>query len=102
MLSAVLTWLVIAIVINIGVRHFLKTTPRKMVYNAVFSSPTTSDYVKGYLAGITNVKMYYYVIGDIPTVNWLDANKFHLLNNREDLLKTVDEASRRGAGILHD
>ena len=102
MLSAVLTWLVIAIVINIGVRHFLKTTPRKMVYNAVFSSPTTSDYVKGYLAGITNVKMYYYVIGDIPTVNWLDANKFHLLNNREDLLKTVDEATKRGAGILHD
>ena len=102
MLSAVLTWLVIAIVINIGVRHFLKTTPRKMVYNAVFSSPTTSDYVKGYLAGITNVKMYYYVIGDIPTVNWLDANKFHLLNNREDLLKTVDEATKRRAGILHD
>ena len=102
MISAVLIWLVIAIIINIGVRYFLRTTPRKMVYNAMFASSTTSDYLKGYLAGITNVKMYYYVIGDIPTVNWLDANKFHLLNNREDLLKTVDEATKRRAGILHD
>jgi hypothetical protein len=46
--------------------------------------------------------MYYYVIGDMPTSNWLDANKFHLLNNREDLLKTVDDDIKRGAGILHD
>jgi len=102
MISFLLTWLVIAIVINLGVRYFLKTTPRKMVYNAALINTVTSDYLKGYLAGITNVKMYYYVLGQMPTSNWLDENKFHLLNNREDLLKTVDEDTKRGAGILHD
>ena len=102
MFSTILIWIIIAIVINIGVRHFLKTTPRQMVHNAAFPNSITSDYLKGYLAGITNVKMYYYIIGAMPTANWLDANKFHLLNSREDLLKTVDDTTKRGAGILHD
>ena len=102
MINFFITWLVLAILINIGLRLFLKTTPRKMVYDAMSPNPATSSYLKGYLAGITNLKMYYYILGKMPTTNWLDENKFHLLNDRESLLKTVDEDTKRGAGILHD
>ena len=41
------------------------------------------------MTGITNLKMYYYSVGDIPSSHWLDANKFNLLDSREKLDKTL-------------
>ena len=46
-----------------------------------------------------NVKMYYYIVGDIPSSNWLDDNKFNLLNDRPKLVKTLNDEIKRGAGI---
>ena len=76
-----------------------KTTPRRMLYDGI-TGAGTGDYLKGYLTGTTNLKMYYYILGTIPSSNWLEENKFKLLNDRDKLLKTVDDQTKRGAGIL--
>ena len=52
--------------------------------------------------GITNLKMYYYIIGSMPSTHWLDDNKFKVVKDRVSLLKTVPEDIKRGAGILDE
>ena len=71
-----------------------------MIYDSITSSSDTSKYLQGYLAGITNLKMYYYIVGDMPTSNWLDTNKYKMLNDRPKLIKMLDEETKRGAGII--
>jgi|TARA_R110002110_G_scaffold331325_1_gene542470 hypothetical protein len=75
----------------------------KSISKALTSSKTglTSDYLQGYLAGVTNLKMYYYIIGSMPSTNWLNANKFKALKDRKSLLQTVPEEIKRGAGVLN-
>ena len=78
-----------------------KTTPRRIIYDTLtHTSNTNTNYLQGYLTGVTNVKMYYYIVGSIPSSNWLDDNKFKLLSSRPLLIKTLDEATKGGAGII--
>ena len=100
MFSFLLTWIFAALVINLCIRFMFKTTPRRMLYDSITGNNHSSDYLNGYLVGITNIKMYYYIFDSIPSSNWLDENKFHILNDRDKLLKTVDEQTKRGAGLL--
>jgi len=100
MFSFLIAWIFAALVINICVRFVFKTTPRRMLYDNIFNTDNSSSYLNGYLAGITNVKMYYYIFNTIPSSNWLDANKCHILNDRDKLLQTVDDQTKRGAGIV--
>lgn len=102
MFSFLVAWIFAALVINLFIRLILKTTPRRMIYDSINNPNGTSDYLRGYIAGITNLKMYYYIVGSIPTSNWLDDNKFHILNDRPKLIKTLDEDTKRGAGIMDD
>ena len=44
-----------------------------------------TDYRKGYLAGITNLKMYYYSTGEIPDMDWLLKVEQELLTTRTKL-----------------
>ena len=79
------SWLVAGLIINVLTRILLKTRLQDVMYIA-----HESDYTKGYLAGITNVKMYYYTIGEIPSTNWLDKVKHTILNSREKLEATME------------
>ena len=99
MFSFLVAWVCAAVAINICVRILFKTTPRRMIYDSLTGTSKSSDYLNGYLIGITNIKMYYYVVGDIPSSNWLDDNKFHILNDRPKLVKTLNDEIKRGAGI---
>ena len=98
MFSFLVAWIVAGFVINLCIRYAFKTTPRRMLYDSI-TGTSSSDYLSGYLSGITNVKMYYYIVGDIPSSNWLDDNKFNLLNDRPKLVKTLNDEIKRGAGI---
>ena len=99
MFSFLVAWVCAAVVINICVRILFKTTPRRMLYDSITGANNSSGYLSGYLAGITNIKMYYYIVGDMPSSNWLDDNKLHILNDRSKLVKTLNDEIKRGAGI---
>ena len=99
MFSFLVAWIFAGLVINLCIRFMFKVTPSRVLYDNITGS-SNYDYLSGYLAGITNLKMYYYVVGDMPSSNWLDANKLHILNNRDKLLQTVDDQTKRGAGLL--
>jgi hypothetical protein len=100
MFSFLVAWVCAAVAINVCVRILFKTTPRRMLYDSLTRTNHSYDYLNGYLIGITNIKMYYYIVGDIPSSNWLDDNKFNLLNDRPKLVKTLNDDIKRGAGIL--
>ena len=93
MLSTFIFWAVIAVILYLCSKSISKALTGS-------KSGLTPGYIQGYLAGVTNIKMYYYIIGSMPSTNWLDANKFTALKDRESLLKTVPEDIKRGAGIL--
>ena len=40
-------------------------------------------YSKGYMEGITNLKMYYYITGEMPDIHWLKEMKYKDLSTRE-------------------
>ena len=101
MFSFLVAWIVAGFVINLCIRYAFKTTPRRMLYDSITGS-SNSDYLSGYLVGITNLKMYYYVVGNMPSSNWLDDNKFHILNDRPKLVKTLTQEIKRGAGIIDE
>ena len=84
-LTLVASWVAAGLIINILTRVLLKTRLQNMMYIA-----NESDYTKGYMAGITNVKMHYYVTGEIPSTNWLDKVKHTMLNSREKLEATME------------
>ena len=102
MFSFLVAWIVAGFVINLCIRYAFKTTPRRMLYDSITRTSSSSDYLNGYLVGITNIKMYYYIVGDIPSSNWLDDNKFHILNDRPKLVKTLTQEIKRGAGIIDE
>ena len=98
MISSFLAWFIIGIVAYLCGKSIHKAYRNE----TTGTSSLSSGYLQGYLAGVTNVKMYYYILGSIPSTNWLDANRFKTLKDREALLKTVDEATKRGVGILDE
>lgn len=102
MLSLLIALIFSSIAINLCLRFIFKTSPRRIIYDSLTQTTSSTDYLRGYLNGITNVKMYYYVVGDMPSSNWLDSNKFHILNSRQLLVKTLDEETKRGAGIIDE
>ena len=98
MISSFLAWFIIGIVAYLCGKSIHKAYRNE----TTGTSSLSSGYLQGYLAGVTNIKMYYYILGSIPSTNWLDANRFKTLKDREALLKTVDEATKRGVGILDE
>ena len=98
MISSFLAWFIIGIVAYLCGKSIHKA----YVKDIAGTSSITSGYIQGYLAGVTNVKMYYYIMGSMPSTNWLDANRFKTLKDRESLLKTIDTATKRGVGILDE
>ena len=87
-LALVLSWVVGGLIINIIIRILLNTRLKSIMYIA-----DEADYDKGYLAGITNLKMYYYIAGEIPSTNWLDKVKHTVVNNRETLETTMEKVA---------
>ena len=84
----VLSWMLGGLLINISIRALLKTRLKSVMYIA-----NETDYTQGYTAGITNVKMYYYTIGEIPSTHWLDKVQHTILDSREKLEATIENMS---------
>ena len=45
--------------------------------------PIKDNYLKGYMNGIANLKMYYYVTGEMPDTQWLQKMQYKDLSTRE-------------------
>ena len=84
-ITLLVSWITAGLVINVLTRMLLKTRLNSIMYVA-----NETDYTKGYVAGITNLKMYYYTTGEIPSTNWLDKVKHSILNSREKLEATIE------------
>jgi len=54
-ITLLVSWVMAGLVINVLTRLLLKTRLNSIMYVA-----NETDYTKGYVAGITNLKMYYY------------------------------------------
>ena len=78
-LEFLLAWLVAGAIIHTVGMFFLKR----------MKVGTSSEYLKGYMTGITNLKMYYYSQGKMPDTQWLDKVKFHALSERDVLEATL-------------
>ena len=98
MISTLLLWLIIGIGLHLCIRSINKA----ILKSSDGRTHLSHGYLQGYLVGITNLKMYYYIIGSMPSTHWLDDNKFKVLKDRVSLLKTVPEDIKRGAGILDE
>ena len=85
----IVSWLVTGLLINIGTRILLRT--RLQSYAQLHD---VDAYTQGYGTGITNLKMYYYSTGEIPSVDWLQTNMKKILNTREKLEATLNEEDR--------
>ncbi len=79
-----ISWVLGGLVINVLTRILLKTRLNSIMYVA-----DKDDYDKGYLAGITNVKMYYYSKGEIPDMAWLHKVEHEVLNTRDKLEESL-------------
>lgn len=64
-------WMVAGIVLNLVFGRKLK--------EAIY---VTDGYSKGYMEGITNLKMYYYITGEMPDIHWLKEMKYKDLSTR--------------------
>ena len=80
-LTLVGSWVVAGIIINFFAKKMLGKTP--MTELAYLRD--SDGYQRGYMAGITNLKMYYYTLGEIPDTTWLDKVKTQSINTREKL-----------------
>ena len=89
MFKLIFTWLIFILILNLLLRFIFRMNHGSSRMFHPINYYGASDYDKGYMTGITNLKMYYYSVGDIPSSHWLDANKFNLLDSREKLDKTL-------------
>ena len=78
------SWVIGGLIINVLTRILLKTRLNSIMYIA-----NETDYAKGYLAGITNVKMYYYSKGEMPDMAWLNKVDHQVLNTRDKLEESL-------------
>ena len=80
-LTLVGSWVVAGIIMSIVTKRILGTTTV-----ADLEYLRDSDgYTRGYNAGIGNLKMYYYSIGEMPDTTWLDKVKAQSITTRERL-----------------
>ena len=80
-LTLVGSWVVAGIIINFFAKKMLsKETLTELEYWR-----DSDGYVRGYNAGVSNLKMYYYSIGEIPDNAWLDKVKAQSITTRERL-----------------
>ena len=87
-----ITWLIAGFIINSLCRLLMRTKLEgQMPTSTVISG---EDYIRGFGTGVTNLKMYYYSTGKIPTLEWLDANMSTILNTREKLEATLNEEDK--------
>ena len=83
------SWLATGIFINVCTRILLRTKLKEYV-----ELSDTDSYMQGYGTGITNLKMYYYTTGEIPSIEWLQDNMKSILNTREKLEATLNKEGR--------
>lgn len=84
-LILVASWIIGGLVLNVLIRLLLKSRFHNMLYIT-----NDTDFSKGYLAGITNLKMYYYRTGEIPDMAWLQKVEHRLLDTRTALDEHLD------------
>ena len=85
-ITLLVSWITAGLVINVLTRMLLKTRLNSIMYVA-----NETDYTKGYVAGITNLKMYYYSKGDIPDMAWLQKVEHKLLDTRSKLDESLTD-----------
>ena len=85
-----ITWILGGLVINFLCRLLVRTKLQPYMKISDFD-----DYQKGFGAGVTNLKMYYYSTGKIPPIEWLQANMSTVLNTREKLEATLSEEEKK-------
>ena len=85
-ITLLVSWITAGLVINVLTRMLLKTRLNSIMYVA-----NETDYTKGYVAGITNLKMYYYSTGEIPDMAWLSKVESQLLKTRTQLDESLHE-----------
>lgn len=61
---------------------------KKAYFHTVFYE---QGYGEGYRDGITNVKMYYSLKSELPSIQWLKENRGQLLDTREKLLASLNK-----------
>jgi len=83
-ITLLVSWILAGLIINVLTRMLLKTRLHSIMYIA-----NETDYAKGYLAGSTNVKMYYYSTGEIPDMAWLNKVDHQVLNTRDKLEESL-------------
>jgi hypothetical protein len=74
------SWVIGGLIINVLTRILLKTRLNSIMYVA-----NENDYTKGYMTGVTNLKMYYYSTGEIPDMAWLQKVERKVLDTRTKL-----------------
>ena len=84
-ITLLVSWITAGLVINVLTRMLLKTRLNSIMYVA-----NETDYTKGYVAGITNLKMYYYSTGEIPDMAWLEKVERKLLDTRTKLDESLN------------
>ena len=84
-ITLLVSWVMAGLVINVLTRLLLKTRLNSIMYVA-----NETDYTKGYVAGITNLKMYYYSTGEIPDMAWLEKVERKLLDTRTKLDESLN------------
>ena len=75
-------WMVAGIVLNLVFGRKLK----EAIYVA-------DGYSKGYMEGITNLKMHYYVTGEMPDIHWLQKMQHKDLSTREKYEAVINPSS---------
>ena len=83
------TWVLGGLVINFLLRLLVRTKLQPYMKISDFD-----DYEKGFGTGVTNLKMYYYSTGQIPSIEWLQNNMQTVLNTREKLEATLREEEK--------
>ncbi len=65
-------WMVSGIILNLIFKRSIQE-----------ALPIKDNYLKGYTNGIANLKMYYYVTGEMPDTQWLQEMRYKDLSTRE-------------------
>lgn len=75
-------WFIAGLFINL----IFKRSVKEVIY-------LKDDYSKGYMHGITNLKMHYYVTGEMPDIHWLQKMQHKDLSTREKYEAVINPSS---------
>ena len=84
-----LTWMIGGFIINVLCRLLIKSQ-----FHGNMNITNMDDYTRGFGTGTTNLKMYYYTTGQMPSLDWLTTNMEDILNTREKLEATLNEEEK--------